>query len=661
MQNSGKYLPPDIIKEMSEMSDLQSQLYDLTEENYSDFLSYLYSTSFLSTPDYVRKLILCIYSAFRFNFKHTSILCQLLIEIKDVLKSNLSAEEITMNIRNNAARVALFEHGIIDIQSIRKDSQFNFFCFRYFHSEIQNYDPVFYNNMIQKNDHLEQTMKLIASDITTHNQLRREGQSEHLICKLIKEDDLEGFQQLVTSQNYDLKRHIPYSVYETIDFVNIHTNMPTLIEYAAFHGSVNVFKYILMALQSKQIMLPVSLPVYAAAGGNYDIIHLVEGCINSQDNNPDDELDDDDDFSFYQYLRMKRTLRFTSPQVIDACIEFHRNDVLDYLVDNYPEIQKRLRETQTLTTAISFLNFRIMLMFLDRIVPVVHEEEEGNKNEMVQEITKLLIIDEENDKPKSERQQSDNEDDWTFDINQSEMNNISPLIQAVFESRIDVVRFILSARGINVNQSFNLLTPLMYAATYGFYDGILLLIKMKGSEIDYSLTNRLHLTPLHLACQYGWLDIVKFFCSLTKKTILDMSNSSVDGSLHEFNDDDYVFDVNQMDVYSFTPLSKACQHNQIDIVKFLVSLDRIKMIQANMKDLISISEESKAKNVEKFLKNCDKYKMQKEQYQKDTGIDPESYRNIQVNYEFLNFDAFMLQNYGMFNFDDYEEEEDEMD
>ena len=61
------------------------------------------------------------------------------------------------------------------------------------------------------------------------------------------------------------------------------------------------------------------------------------------------------------------------------------------------------------------------------------------------------------------------------------------------------------------------------------------------------------------------------------------------------------------------------------------------------------------------MKNCDKYKLQKEQYQKDTGIDPESYRTIHVNNGILNFDEFMFQNYGMFNFDDYEEEEDETD
>ncbi|OHT01739.1 hypothetical protein TRFO_31292 [Tritrichomonas foetus] len=75
-----------------------------------------------------------------------------------------------------------------------------------------------------------------------------------------------------------------------------------MIEYAAFYGSINIFKFLWL----NNVQINTRIPNVAIAGGNYEIIHLIES---------------------------KKTLNFDG--CLDTAVKFHRNDLFTYLYETY--------------------------------------------------------------------------------------------------------------------------------------------------------------------------------------------------------------------------------------------------------------------------------------------------------------------------------------
>ncbi|KAK8895648.1 hypothetical protein M9Y10_024118 [Tritrichomonas musculus] len=767
-------IPPEIYAEIQELVELQEHLYDLCDQNYEEFLKYLSESPFLSNEDYVRKLLLCIYSAFRFNFKNTTTLCNVLVEIKDYLQKYLPSDEIVMNLRNNAARVALYECGIIDISSIFKDSHFNFFCFRFFYPELKAYDEKFYETMLRENRSLRNSMNYLAKDEARHKELRRLGKSEHRITQIIRNDDIDAFQEFISLQNFALTEQIPYSAYDTNDFANNEEKMPYLVECSAFYGSIKIFKYIFMSLQSMNIELPTTLPSFAVAGGNYDIIHIVEEHLKKNNNNLENvdrhnaplgllnNSDDDDNYLIDQRIneiqailghlksrnqnnvdefigffnqKRKELSSFSRSIVIQAAIEFHRNNVLDYIIENYsPKAEKMLKSAQTFNSCITFLNFYQMLEFLtsDEDKDKINSSEENTDDDYISENsddneennTDASHDDdknsnEDNNNNDNESQNTDgnkddndnvkmtetdvkavdssnngngndnngnqddnvnvnnhdnnhddneiNDDDhleaddngeeenkneieieepWVFDINLSPRNGLPPLIQSVFESRVDVVRFLLFTKDINVNiTTHEGYSPLISAAMYGNLSIVKLLCEVKKDEIDFSKSTTDGSTALMIACSYGWLSIVQYLTSLKKSPKTDNVNgkdedinsnnnnsqndlpNKDDNKTSNDNDndiknedhnddskeaDEFVFDINHTNKRGQSSFLFACMKGHIEIVKFLASFPNIKMVQNGLYP-DQIAEHFNHQNVVDFLNINSLYLKQKKE------------------------------------------------
>ena len=68
---------------------------------------------------------------------------------------------------------------------------------------------------------------------------RRVGENHNYICKLIRNDSLIEFIQYVNQTNFSISLKINHSIFETKSF--LLKNEPTLIEYSAFFGSIQIF------------------------------------------------------------------------------------------------------------------------------------------------------------------------------------------------------------------------------------------------------------------------------------------------------------------------------------------------------------------------------------------------------------------------------------
>ena len=136
----------------------------------------------------------------------------------------------------------------------------------FFYPEIKNL-----NFESEKVDEIEKEIISVDSNIFENFEEKRiKGVNESYICSLIRQDSIIEFVSYVNRQNISLESQITHSIFETNLFLT--ENQPTLIEYAAFYGSIQIFQY----LRLNGVELPSSLWLYAIHSKNAELIHLLE-------------------------------------------------------------------------------------------------------------------------------------------------------------------------------------------------------------------------------------------------------------------------------------------------------------------------------------------------------------------------------------------------
>ena len=198
---------------------------------------------------------------------------QIILYFDESIKKFFKCSEIfDIFILNKRILLFLLNHKIIsfddeDIQNIISNlddnSKLDYHCF--FFPEIKSY--------LKKADIdlIEQKLKSFDSDIfNDFDEKRKIGENDSYICQLIREDSIDEFIIYVNKTNYNLASKVNESIFETNDF--LINNTPTLIEYAAFFGSIQVFQY----LRHNNIQLESSIWQYAIHGRNPEMIHLLE-------------------------------------------------------------------------------------------------------------------------------------------------------------------------------------------------------------------------------------------------------------------------------------------------------------------------------------------------------------------------------------------------
>ena len=96
------------------------------------------------------------------------------------------------------------------------------------------------------------------------------GENESYICKIIRNDSYVDFISYVYHSNFSLHNKIKPSIFETNNF--LIKNEPSLIEYAAFYGSIQIFQY----LEFNKVEMKPILWLYAIHSQNTELIHLLE-------------------------------------------------------------------------------------------------------------------------------------------------------------------------------------------------------------------------------------------------------------------------------------------------------------------------------------------------------------------------------------------------
>ena len=139
--------------------------------------------------------------------------------------------------------------------------------FKYFLPEIKP----FINERFLKSHGCEQLISEISEELPKNfYEKRKSGENDSPICEVIRNDSVTEFTSFIEKNKISLDHIIDSSIYETNLFLLKHRKT-SLIEYAAFFGSVKIFNY----LRKKCDKLTSSLWLYAIHGQNTEIIHTL--------------------------------------------------------------------------------------------------------------------------------------------------------------------------------------------------------------------------------------------------------------------------------------------------------------------------------------------------------------------------------------------------
>lgn len=261
-----------------------------SEENYQNMKNIYSSCNFTDNKPELKLFLSLIQKVFHDHHRSSTFydrIFQALSIFLDDIKKNFSNLEI-FNIFKDDKRLLLFliEKGLLFIDSkiARKMRGGKLYNYAY---------PIYFGLKNCKEDEKE-----------IFNKKREIGENDNYICQLIRNDTISEFVAHLNQANIQIKSYtVPPSIYETNSF--LLENKPTLIEYAAFFGSIQAFKYLMM---NGAEMSP-SLWEYAIHSNNAEMIHILE----EQKVTPNDS---------------------TYNQCLEEAMKCHHNQVANYIQAN---------------------------------------------------------------------------------------------------------------------------------------------------------------------------------------------------------------------------------------------------------------------------------------------------------------------------------------
>ena len=179
--------------------------------------------------------------------------------------------------------------------------------------EMAKYPQYFFNEIKSFID--EQKIDKISKEIPEDFEEKRKiGENDNFICELIRNDLINDFISYVSKSKINLKRAtIEQSIFETNQFLLKKKQQITLIEYATFFGSIQIFKYLI----NQKVDLRPSVWLFAIHGSNSEIIHFLE-----------EKHIEPDDRSFKKCIK--------------ESIKCHHNDLANYFINNLDQSENEI-------------------------------------------------------------------------------------------------------------------------------------------------------------------------------------------------------------------------------------------------------------------------------------------------------------------------------
>lgn len=159
---------------------------------------------------------------------------------------------------------------------------------------------------VESKQYYEEFIQRLIDETSNENhekflEKREKGENDSYICKHIRDDSVQEFIGYINRFNIPLSSTIKSSIYETNKLFDTDENL-SLIDYAAFHGSIQIFRY----LRMNNVQIGINELIYSIYSNKPEMIHLLEEC--------------------HVYVE-----EYLNIYVLIEAIKCHHNDIANYL------------------------------------------------------------------------------------------------------------------------------------------------------------------------------------------------------------------------------------------------------------------------------------------------------------------------------------------
>ena len=577
------------------------------EEHYQKLADYLDDKKIRENLSELKIFFILLTKISNFHNRSTDFFTKiekLILLFKNELSNCFSKSEILDIFRSNKRlllflfeeNILIFDQSICNLISSENDTYY------YFYPEIKSHFPNFereksisFSNKLQKyrflnflsiseeNEH-EQIIELLEKNPEDFNNKRKIGENDSYICQLIRNDDIDGFITYINKNNQSLKSFIPHSIFETNSFLTSSEEKPKkrygirteLIEYAAFFGSIQIFRYMFL----NKVKLTNYVWCFAIHGGHPEIIQILEENV---------KLGDQPKKQFYSSIFNNENDDISYLTCFNLAVESFHNECAHYLLMNHIN-EEDLSHTYS-SEVIKYFNFQyfqddlqndevfcnlckygyftmvdiltnkksfdVMQIFEDK--PLIFSIIDNNHYR----IMKLLI----------EKNSFDINERFLFNEDDKKIKFVGLLHAAIKKENVEMVEFLLSLKDIDVNLCY-----IQLKRSYNANINTMLELANKFEKEDPQIfkgnDNLVIKTALHLAIKKRNFKIASLLLNkqninINIKTLKKIQVGTA------YNDGDIIENRSIKKGISEPPILIALRNDSFDIAELLLSKQNI--------------------------------------------------------------------------------------
>ena len=226
-------------KDLSDLIYTFIQSSDSDDENYDKIIQFIKTHEIFNHRDELSHFLGQITRVAENHHRYPgfcSKIERLLTNIKNNIKQSLSNADIFKYFENNKWLLLFsIKEEIItvddQIADLMKEKSCDFISF--FIPELQNF--------MNSNEFSKQDIEYL-NNLEEFEKKRQQGENDFYICSLIRNDSVEEFITYLHQQNISTSSQINMSIFEINTFLTQYST--SLIEYAAFFGSIQIFHYL---------------------------------------------------------------------------------------------------------------------------------------------------------------------------------------------------------------------------------------------------------------------------------------------------------------------------------------------------------------------------------------------------------------------------------
>ncbi|KAK8882935.1 hypothetical protein M9Y10_045581 [Tritrichomonas musculus] len=349
------------------MKIIQQNLYDFIqdednkEENFEQLIDVINDKK-IRLNQHDLKIFLCLIVHVSNNYRRGPNFFQkierILQEFENDMKKFYSNYEIFKIFKNNK-RILLFllEEAVILIDNnilrkFIKNKYRDMHYIEYFLPEIKG--------ITEKDDKILKIIQNIKiDDWEKFYKNRKKGENDDILCKIIRKDLIDDFMSFENKINGSL---IKPSIFETNSFLLENKSKTSLLEYAAFFGSIKIFKY----LYNKSKIINPELYPFIIHGMKEKMIHFLLEKFSSKIYKSSLEYNFDDEF--YEDIIIKVPVKnIQYYKCLQESIKCHRDRISYFIQRNFIDENvhpKKIIHKTIVSTCFKYYNFLYLPVYI---------------------------------------------------------------------------------------------------------------------------------------------------------------------------------------------------------------------------------------------------------------------------------------------------------